>query len=162
MPTTDLKQVEWTRIAQIMSYKLNKDLWSEYLKSTEFSTRERVALDKALSEMYGSDDLRDIVERGDVTAESQLEIDNNIRAFVWRHRQLSFFDKIPIVTVIQRMPFTNLSLDDIARVEQIKTFLIGDLWTRAFDKGEKLTFEQSSAVREVGLQLYGSDSIFTQ
>ncbi len=52
-----------------MSYKLNKDLWSEYLKSTEFSTRERVALDKALSQMYGSDDLRDIVDKGDVTAE---------------------------------------------------------------------------------------------
>ncbi len=64
---------------------------------------------------------------------------------------MTTFDKIPIVTVIERMPFTNLSLEDIARVEQIKTFLIGDLWTRAFEKGEKLTFEQSSAVRQVGL-----------
>jgi len=60
------------------------------------------------------------------------------------------------------MPFTNLSLDDIGRVEQIKTFLIGDLWSRAFSKGEKLTFEQSSAVRQVGIQLYGSDAVFTQ
>ncbi len=53
-----------------MSYKLNKDLWSEYLKSSEFSTRERVALDKALSQMYGGEYLRDIVDKGDVTAES--------------------------------------------------------------------------------------------
>ena len=33
------------------------------------------------------------------------------------------------------MPFTNLGLEDIALIEQIIKFYIGDLWVRRYDFG---------------------------
>ena len=37
------------------------------------------------------------------------------------------------------MPFTTVNHDEIALIEKILTFLVGDLWVRQFDNNEHIT-----------------------
>ena len=62
-----------------------------------------------------------------------------MKDFIWENQFLTPADIIEIVTVIPQMPFTKLRQADIDRVEEIKFFLVGDLWERAYVKSETLT-----------------------
>ena len=54
-----------------------------------------------------------------------------------RHENL-----LPKDQVIPWMPFTTVNLDEIALIEKILTFLVGDLWVRQHDNGEHITTNQ--------------------
>ena len=83
------------------------------------------------------------IESGVVSSTQQTQIDTNIQDFIWEHRVLSEDQKIPIETVVPRMPFTKLRLDSLARVEEIKTHLIADLWEKKFVRQELSTIRIS-------------------
>ena len=60
------------------------------------------------------------------------------------------------------MPYTTLRLEDLARVDEIKTFLIDDLWNKRFEQATPLSLSEQSAVDEVGRLLFGSDLLFDE
>ena len=60
------------------------------------------------------------------------------------------------------MPYTTLRLEDLARVDEIKTFLIDDLWNKRFEQATALSLSEQSAVDEVGRLLFGSDLLFDE
>lgn len=62
-----------------------------------------------------------------------------MQAFIWAHRTLYNSLKIPIETVVARMPHTFIRLEEFARIEVIKTFLIDDLWNKQFVEKVALT-----------------------
>ena len=62
-----------------------------------------------------------------------------MQAFIWQHRTLYSSQKIFTSTVVTRMPNTLLRLEELARVEEIKTFLIDDLWDKKFVQEVSLT-----------------------
>lgn len=83
-------------------------------------------------------------------------------SFIWSHKALYNFQKIPIYTIVDRMPHTFLRLDELARIEVIKTFLIDDLWNKQFVEEIALTKSEQKAVDSVGLKLFGSKNLFNK
>ena len=111
MPQTSLKVVEWDKIAVIMTYKLSADIWNSYLagKTDELYTSQRVALDTALLELYGSSFNKDSVDQSSLSKDLQDSIDAYIQSYIWDSRVLTVSDKILIRDVIYGMPYTRLS-----------------------------------------------------
>ena len=140
MPSTTLKEAEWTKVNEIMIHKLGSVLWNAYLQGATgtLTTSEVEAIKKAELELYGSESARAAIEAGSVSSTQQTQIDTNIQDFIWEHRVLSEDQKIPIETVVPRMPYTRIRLDSLARVEVIKTHLIADLWEKKFVRQEAL------------------------
>ena len=141
MPTTTLKEAEWTKVSEIMIYKLGPVLWNTILQgnTNELTTSEVEAIKRSEVELFGSEAARVAIEAGLVSSTQQTQIDTNIQDFIWEHRVLSESQKIPVVTVVPRMPYTRLRLDSLARVEEIKKHLIADLWDKKFVRQEALT-----------------------
>ena len=54
------------------------------------------------------------------------------------------------------MPFTDLSLSEFYRIEEIKNYMIADLWERRFVKDEELAVELNDIVDNFGEQLFGT------
>ncbi len=61
--------------------------------------------------------------------------------------------------IIPRMPFTDLLLPDIALIEKILTFQVGDLWKARFDNGES-SFSNSdfTTLVTLGNELMGKEA----
>ena len=62
-------------------------------------------------------------------------------------------EKITIGVAVPRMPFTRIRFEDFAKVDEIRTFLIQDLW---FKPVENLSNLENEAVVKVGLELFGN------
>ena len=58
------------------------------------------------------------------------------------------------------MPFTDLSLSEFYRIEEIKNYLIADLWERRFVKDEELAVELNDIVDNFGEQLFGTKQLY--
>lgn len=99
MPLTELRDVEWQRVAEIMSYKLgDAKIWEHYTSLTTelLTTNELEALKRAELEVYGSVTARVAIANHFVSQELQADIDSKVKAFIWKHRLMYESDKIPI------------------------------------------------------------------
>ena len=83
----------------------------------------------------------------------QAQIDDNMRTFIQSYMNLDEAEKITIGVAVPRMPFTRIRFEDFAKVDEIRTFLIQDLW---FKPVENLSNLENEAVVEVGLELFGT------
>ena len=59
-----------------------------------------------------------------------------------------------------RMPLTSLTAEEFTRIEEIKVYLVDNLWDRAVIFGETLVDEQAIAITELGLQMFGTSELF--
>ena len=118
-----------------MDYKLDSQIWSQYFffgDAADLETRQVEAIKIAEAELYGSEEARVSVYDKTVTGEQASQIDASMKRFIWDKKTLTQADKIPIVTVVPRMPYTKVRLEEFARVEEIKQYLIVDIWNKAF------------------------------
>ena len=79
---------------------------------------------------------------------------------IWNSRELSPSDYIPIVDIIERMPYTVVRQAEFLQIELIKKHLIADLWYKKFNLKQTLSSEDEAFVQQVGDELYGSESLF--
>ena len=82
----------------------------------------------------------------------QFFVDQQLRAFIEKYQyQVEF---------TARMPFTDLSLSEFYRIEEIKNYMIADLWERRFVKDEELAQELNDIVDNFGEQLFGTKQLY--
>ncbi len=81
-----------------------------------------------------------------------------MKVYIWFNRNLAEVTKIPIVTVIPRMPYTYLRTEEIARVNEIITFLVGDVWNKAISNSNNLNTQESTALTELSNILLDSQN----
>ena len=81
-----------------------------------------------------------------------------MKIYIWLNRNLAEVPKIPIVTVIPRMPFTYLRVNEVARVNEIITFLVGDIWNKAQSSQNNLNTQESAALTELSNILLNSQN----
>ena len=81
-----------------------------------------------------------------------------MKLFIWFNRNLAESTLIPIVTVIPRMPFTYLRENEVARVNEIITYLVGDIWTKALSNQNSLNSQESAALTELSNILLDSQN----
>lgn len=115
-----------------MKQKLGSDAFDRLFKAEETTVRENFALTEALKELFGTEEYQQLWHFDGINGDGvQLAIDNNMRAFIKKYEgveQLTQADRI-----VPRMPFTTLTFDEIALIESIIEFKIGDLWKKAYD-----------------------------
>ena len=82
----------------------------------------------------------------------QFFVDQQLRAFIEKYQyQVEF---------TARMPFTDLSLSEFYRIEEIKNYMIADLWERRFVEDEELAVELNDIVDNFGEQLFGTKQLY--
>lgn len=56
------------------------------------------------------------------------------------------------------MPYTFVRLEELQKIEEIKQFLIANLWNKKFTEEQTITLStvEEDAVAQVGLALFGS------
>ena len=157
MSQSSITSNEWTRITQLMKLKLGSDAFDRLFKAEEITVRENFALTEALKELFGTEEYQQLWQFDGINGDGvQLAIDNNIRAFLSKYEgveQLTQADKI-----VPRMPFTSLTFDEIALIELIIEFKIGDLWKKAYDTTEgtnNFTSDDSAKLQALGNELMG-------
>ena len=94
-------------------------------------TSQLAAIKIAEVGLYGSEEARLAIEQGIISDALQDIVDAKMKVYIWFNRNLAESTKIPIVTVIPRMPYTYLRVDEVARVNEIITYLVGDVWNKA-------------------------------
>ena len=87
MPDTSIKGIEWAKIGDIMRYILsgaNEDIWALYFSEFQdkLLTSHVFAVQKMENQLYGSEDLRLLIESGSLTRELQAQIDQNMKDFI--------------------------------------------------------------------------------
>ena len=123
-----------------MEYVLGNDSFKRRFDGETLTLREEAAFQTALLDMFGgSVPLKEAWLSDSITGATQSIADTNARDFKLRHSIL-----LPKDQVIPWMPFTTVRHDEIALIEKILTFLVGDLWVRKFDKGESITTNPDS------------------
>ena len=63
--------------------------------------------------------------------------------------------------IVPRMPQTSLNLEEIALIEKILTFRVGDLWVRVYDQGvlaSSLSEPEQATLKSLGDELLGATS----
>ena len=70
MPATTLKEAEWTKVSEIMIYKLGPVLWDTILQgnTNELTTSEVEAIKRSEVELFGSEAARVAIEAGLVSS----------------------------------------------------------------------------------------------
>ena len=66
--------------------------------------------------------------------------------------------------IVPRMPQTSLNLEEIALIEKILTFRVGDLWVRVYDQGvlaSSLSESEQATLKSLGDELLGATSYVT-
>ena len=155
MPLSSLTAIEWAEILRIMEYKLGNDAVERRFNEETTTLREDFAIRSALTDMMGGATYYELWRAGGLNSfnNNQATIDENTRAFIARSQSLTTDDQ-----VVPRMPTTRLTLDEIAFIERILTFLTGDLWVQRYDLGYPLTAEESALLAEVGNEMLGRES----
>ena len=162
MLTSTLTFSEWERILVIMEYMLGNDSFKRRFDGETLTLREEAAFQTALLKMFGgSVPLKEAWLTDSITGATQSIADTNARDFKEEHGFL-----LPEDQIIPWMPFTTLRHDDIALIEKILTFLVGDMWVRQFDQGENITIHQTAGalhpdfnkLTEIGIELLGENA----
>ena len=112
-------------------------------------TSQLAAIKIAEVGLYGSEEARLAIEQGIISDALQDIVDAKMKVYIWFNRNLADTTKIPIVTVIQRMPYTYLRVDEVARVNEIINFLVGDIWNKALSNQNSLNTQESAALTEL-------------
>ena len=143
---------EWERILVIMKYVLGNDSFKRRFDGENLTNREEAAFGTALKDMFGNSvPLYQAWLTNSITGATQSIADTNARDFILRHSNL-----LPKDYVIPWMPFTTVNHVELALIEKILTFKLGDLWVRKFDRGENITTNPDSTnLAAVGLELLG-------
>ena len=156
MPFTRLTLDDFELLDYIIEYQ-SGDLWFRAFDDDQFdtfTTLEAETLTSLGNELMGVGPFSTYLNTEEsFTENEQTFVDQQIQVFIEEYGHK--------VEFTSRMPLSDLTLSQFIRIEDIKEFLIFDLWERKFVDDETLSEELNSIVDQFGEQLFGTKQLYS-